>query len=66
MFDYSPPIDDYRFLLNEVLDFDRAMHDTGRDVDAELALAVPDEAGKICAERLHPLNREGDLVDPSR
>jgi alkylation response protein AidB-like acyl-CoA dehydrogenase len=57
---YVPPIDDYRFLLTEVLGFDRAMAELGKEVDADLALAVLEEAGKLCAERLHPLNREGD------
>ena len=60
MFSYVPPIDDYRFLLTEVLSFDRAMADMGKDVDADLAAAVLEEAGKMFAERLHPLNREGD------
>ena len=57
---YVPPIDDYRFLLTEVLGFDRAMAELGKEVDADLAVAVLEEAGKVCAERLHPLNREGD------
>lgn len=60
MFSYVPPIDDYRFLLADVLGFDRAMADMGKDVDADLAAAVLEEAGKMFAERLHPLNREGD------
>ncbi|MFZ5704790.1 MAG: acyl-CoA dehydrogenase C-terminal domain-containing protein [Pseudomonadota bacterium] len=57
---YIPPIDDYKFLLTEVLGFDRAMGEMGKEVDADLAVAVLDEAGKMCAERLQPLNREGD------
>ncbi|HAF42266.1 MAG TPA: acyl-CoA dehydrogenase [Sphingobium sp.] len=57
---YIPPIDDYRFLLNEVLGFDLAMAEQGQDVDADLAITVLEEAGKFCAEQLHPLNREGD------
>ncbi|WP_157219591.1 acyl-CoA dehydrogenase [Flavisphingomonas formosensis] len=60
MQDYTPPIADYRFLLTHVLDFDAAMADLGQDVDTELALAVLDEAGKLCAQTLHPLNRPGD------
>ncbi|KQN00102.1 acyl-CoA dehydrogenase [Sphingobium sp. Leaf26] len=60
MFSYIPPIDDYRFLLTRVLGFEQAMAEMGKDVDADLALAVLDEAGKMCAERLHPLNRHGD------
>ncbi|MCI4592450.1 acyl-CoA dehydrogenase [Sphingobium sp. BYY-5] len=57
---YIPPIDDYRFLLTEVLGFDHAMAELDKDVDVDLAIAVLEEAGKLCAERLHPLNREGD------
>ncbi|EPR14976.1 acyl-CoA dehydrogenase [Sphingobium indicum IP26] len=60
MFSYVPPIDDYRFLLTEVLGFDRAMADMGKEVDADLAAAVLEEAGRMCADRLHPLNRHGD------
>jgi alkylation response protein AidB-like acyl-CoA dehydrogenase len=60
MYSYIPPIDDYRFLLNEVLGFDAAMAEVGKEVDADLAAAVLEEAGRMCAERLHPLNREGD------
>jgi alkylation response protein AidB-like acyl-CoA dehydrogenase len=60
MFSYVPPIDDYRFLLTQVLGFDGAMADIGKDVDADLAAAVLEEVGRMCAERLHPLNRHGD------
>ena len=70
MFSYVPPIDDYRFLLTQVLGFDQAMADIGKEVDADLAVAVLEEAGRMCADRLHPLNRHGDeqgsrLVDGS-
>lgn len=57
---YSPPIDDYRFLLNDVLGFDAAMADLGRDMDTDLAVTILEEAGRMCADRLHPLNRTGD------
>jgi alkylation response protein AidB-like acyl-CoA dehydrogenase len=60
MHSYIPPIDDYRFLLTEVLDFDATMSTLEKDVDAELAVTILDEAGRMCAERLHPLNRQGD------
>ncbi|KAK0329060.1 hypothetical protein LTR94_038290, partial [Friedmanniomyces endolithicus] len=36
------------------------MADIGKDVDADLAAAVLEEAGRMCADRLHPINREGD------
>lgn len=58
---YDAPIADYSFLLNEVLGFDAAMQELGRDdIDGGLAQAVLEEAGKFCAQRLQPLNREGD------
>ncbi|BBF71942.1 acyl-CoA dehydrogenase family protein [Sphingomonas bisphenolicum] len=60
MLSYVPPIDDYRFLLTQVLGFDAAMAETGKEVDADLAVAVLEEAGRMCADRLHPLNRHGD------
>ncbi|ANI79247.1 acyl-CoA dehydrogenase [Sphingobium sp. EP60837] len=60
MFSYVPPVEDYRFLLSEVLSFDVVMAEMGKDVDTDLAIAVLEEAGKMCAERLHPLNRHGD------
>lgn len=57
---YTPPIDDYRFLLQHVLHFDGAMAELGQDIDTDLAVTVLGEAGKFCAEILHPINREGD------
>ncbi len=61
MFSYAPPIEDYRFILSEVIGFDSAMAELGRsDVDADLLAAVLEEAGRLCAERLHPLNLRGD------
>ena len=60
MADYTPPIDDYRFLLGEVLGFDAAMAEIGIEVDSDLATTILEEAGKFCAQVLHPLNRSGD------
>ncbi|MCC6827414.1 MAG: acyl-CoA dehydrogenase C-terminal domain-containing protein [Novosphingobium sp.] len=57
---YIPPVDDYRFLLTEVLRFEEEMRALGKDVDVELALVVLKEAGRMCADRLAPLNRSGD------
>lgn len=59
MQDYIPPIEDYRFLLAEVLGFDAQMQELGMEVDADLATAVLEEAGKL-AGTLHPLNRSGE------
>jgi alkylation response protein AidB-like acyl-CoA dehydrogenase len=60
VYNYVPPIDDYRFLLNDVLGFDAMMAAMGRDVDADLAAAILEQAGRMCTDRLHPINREGD------
>ena len=58
---YAPPIEDYRFLLNDVLRFDQTMASLGRsDSDVDLMVAVLEEAGRLCAETLQPLNRIGD------
>lgn len=60
MHGYIAPIEDYRFLLGEVLDFEREMAELGQDADLDLAMAVLGEAGRLCADRLAPLNRAGD------
>jgi alkylation response protein AidB-like acyl-CoA dehydrogenase len=58
---YSPPIDDYRFLLTEVLDFDAVMVELGKtDVNTDLSLSILEEAGRLCSDRIGPLNRNGD------
>src|SRR3546814_2907004 len=58
---YSTPTEDYRFLLTEVLGFDAAMEELGKaDVDAELTVRILEEAGRLCADQLYPLNRSGD------
>jgi alkylation response protein AidB-like acyl-CoA dehydrogenase len=59
---YLPPLDDMKFLLSELFDFDRVVaslpaHD---GTDAALAVSILEEAGKFCAEVIHPLNRTGD------
>ncbi|MDQ4419100.1 acyl-CoA dehydrogenase C-terminal domain-containing protein [Sphingobium sp. DEHP117] len=61
MQDYTAPIEDFRFLLGEVLDFDAVMAEVGKDgVDAELAVSVLEEAGRFCTKVIQPLNRAGD------
>ncbi|WP_019054450.1 acyl-CoA dehydrogenase family protein [Sphingobium xenophagum] len=58
---YGPPIADYHFLLSEVLGFETAMSDIGEgNVDTDLAISILEEAGRFCADRLHPLNHSGD------
>ena len=61
MSDYRFPYKDVEFLLNHVLDFDRRCADAGLDeINAELALAILDEAGRLGSEVLGPLNVVGD------
>lgn len=61
MQDYTAPIEDFCFLLGEVLDFDAAMAEVGKDeIDAELAVSVLEEAGRFCTKIIQPLNRAGD------
>lgn len=58
---YLPPVADYHFLLVEVLGFDAAMAEIGKaEIDTDLAVSILEEAGKFCAQTLHPINRSGD------
>jgi alkylation response protein AidB-like acyl-CoA dehydrogenase len=62
MAQYSPPIDDIRFLLSEVFDFDAQISTLPgyEEINAEFAASILEEGGKFCAEILEPLNRTGD------
>lgn len=54
MTEYTPPVSDISFLLNEVLGFKSDI------VDAETAEAVLEEAAKLARDVLAPLNHVGD------
>lgn len=56
--DYSPPIDDMNFLLDDVLDF--RSHGIGAEIDAPILEAILGEAGKLASNILSPLNWPGD------
>lgn len=60
---YTPPLEDMRFLLEEVFDLGGVL---GRapyqDVDSEVALTVLEQAGRFVADVLGPINAEGDTV----
>lgn len=61
--DYAPPLEDMRFLLEEVLDLGSVVgHDPHADVDIEVALAVLAQAGRFAADVLGPINAVGDAV----
>lgn len=62
MTDYRPPLRDMQFLLNDVFavpELFASMPDT-QEVSADLISAILDEAGKIAAEQLAPVNQNGD------
>lgn len=58
---YQVPTEDIKYLLNEFLETD-SVQQLGRfqDINTELTDAVIDEAAKISATLLFPLNRSGD------
>ena len=59
---YHAPVDDYAFLLRDVVDF-ASVTATERfaEVTPDLTGAILTEAGKLCDEVLAPLQRPGDL-----
>lgn len=61
MSDYLFPYKDAEFILNDLLNFDQMCLDAGlEDVNAELAVAILEEAGRLGSEVLAPLNAIGD------
>lgn len=63
MADYKAPLRDMRFVLNEVFDAPKlwqTLPALAEVVDAETAEAILEEAGKITANSIAPLNRSGD------
>ena len=63
MADYQAPLRDMRFVLNEVFEAPKLWQTLpvlAEAVDAETADAILEEAGKITAGTIAPLNRSGD------
>jgi alkylation response protein AidB-like acyl-CoA dehydrogenase len=62
MVTYAAPLDDIRFLLNEVFDYDNtvAVLPGYEEATAELVEAVLEEGAKFCVNELLPLNQPGD------
>ena len=63
MADYQAPLRDMRFVLEELLDVPAqwaALPRLAGSLDADTARAVLEEAARLCAQRLAPLNRSGD------
>jgi len=57
---YTPPTKDAQFILHDVLKITSSGIPGYDELEPEFTGAVLDEAGKICAEVLHPLNAVGD------
>jgi alkylation response protein AidB-like acyl-CoA dehydrogenase len=61
MVDYRPPVDDLRFILNEVLDWQGLLTSAAyTHVDGALGEAVLEEAAKVTRRVLAPINQPGD------
>ena len=61
MTDYRAPIDDIRFTLGAVADFEEVARLPGyEEASPDLVEAVLTEAGKVAAEVLSPINQSGD------
>jgi len=63
MSDYLPPLRDMDFLFNEVFDIPATwsrIPALAEQVDADTARAVLEQAGKLIAQVVAPLNRSGD------
>ena len=63
MWSYVPPIDDIRFVLDELLNVRRDWNEMPRlaSLDADLVPQILEEAGKFAVGRLLPMNSSGDL-----
>ena len=63
MADYQAPLRDMRFVLNEVFEVSKLWAELpalAEVVDADTASAILEEAGKVTAGSIAPLNRSGD------
>ncbi len=59
---YSPPIDDIRFIMNEVLNADELSKlPDYEEFSSELGDQIIEEGGKLCEEIFFPLNQSGDV-----
>lgn len=57
---YTPPIDNIKFVIHDVLEADFAKLPGYEEVSADLIDQIVEEGGKICEEVLFPLNQGGD------
>jgi len=58
---YKAPLDDMKFILNDVIDYSRLTSLPGyADFDADTAMSVLEGAAQFCEEVLQPINQSGD------
>ena len=58
---YKAPLDEYRFIMNDVLDAGELSALPGfEDATPDLIASVLEEAAKFCEKVLQPLNQKGD------
>jgi alkylation response protein AidB-like acyl-CoA dehydrogenase len=58
---YKAPLDDMKFVLTDVIDYQRLTALPGyEEFDTDTALSVLEGAAQFCEEVLHPLNQSGD------
>ena len=58
---YKAPLDDMKFVLNDVIDYSRLTALPGyADFDSETAISVLEGAAQFCEEVLQPINQSGD------
>src|SRR3984885_15625576 len=58
---YRAPVDDFRFLIHELLEVEKHRNLPGfEDLSPDLIDDILNNAGKICEEVLQPLNQSGD------
>ena len=63
MAEYTAPLRDMQFVINELIGLSRVQQLAGFDeVSKDLSDAVLEEAAKLATEVLSPLNRVGDTV----
>ncbi|MFU8882522.1 MAG: acyl-CoA dehydrogenase [Rhodobacterales bacterium] len=59
---YRAPVEEFRFIFNHVADLARVTRtDRFADATADVTDAILIEAGKLCEDKLAPLQRAGDL-----
>lgn len=62
---YTPPLQDANFVLDQLIGLDQLCQDLKLDeVNSDLACVVIEEAGKLAADLLAPLNTVGDHNGP--